>query len=347
VKRQLALLVAVLSAAALLSGCGSAGAASAAKVGSATISRTTLDDDLSQLAGNSTWIKAVQQNFNGNLAAPAGGISSQLSAAWLNTLVNQQIIDRTFKSRHLKVTPALQAEAKQATLGILAGNATYMKFAPWFRNEMLHRQERYAAVAASLPTRPPPTEAVLRDFFTRVGSQLCPTGLAVLRIRVPTEADANAVGSALAGGADFATLAALRSTDAGSKSVGGLIACKDTQQYAALDAGLRQAVTPLASGSVSGPVPVAGSFEIYKVVPWSYDVAHGVLAGVYEQQLASPISKFVQAQLVKTKVWVDPRYGTVARRGGTVVIHPPTVPNPNNRPKPAPSTTTPAGATGP
>jgi parvulin-like peptidyl-prolyl isomerase len=347
VKRTFALLVAVIGTAALLSGCGGAAAPVAAKVGSATISRTTLDDELSELANNPRWIAAVQQNFSGALTAPDGGISAQLSSAWLNTLVNQEIVDQAYEKRHLKVTPEQRAQAKTAVSGLLAGTQTIQKFSPWFRDLVLHRQERYAAVAASVPPLPAPTETQLREYFSRIGSQLCPTNVAILMIQVATAPEADAIEAELAAGADFATLAGQRSTHSQSATSGGLVACKDTPQYSQLPETLRSAVGPLASGSVSQPVATGTGVQIFKVVPWSYDVAHGVLSQLWVQQHASAIEEFVNASLVRTKVWIDPRYGTVVRRGGTVVIHPPKAPTPRSDPVLPPSTTTPAAATSP
>lgn len=347
VKRTLALLVAVICAAALLSGCGSAGDPAAAKVGSTTIRRSALDDELRELADNKAWIKAVQPNFGADLAAPTGGVNTQLSAAWLQTLVNQEVVDRVFAQRHLTVTPEIRTAAKQSTLGILAGAKTSNRFPRWFRDEVARRQQRYAAVAASLPPRTAPTDAVLQEFFSRVGTQLCPSNLAILEIKVATKEAADAIVTDLAGGADFGTLARDRSTDTTTGPNGGLAACKDTPQYNQLPEAMRQVITPLASGSVSQPLQTTDGFQVFKVVAWDYAVAHDVLVQLYDQQQATPIQQLVDARLVKTKhIWIDPRYGTLVRSGGTVRIHPPKPPSPRSNPKLTPSTTTPAGASG-
>jgi hypothetical protein len=47
----------------------------------------------------------------------------------------------------------------------------------------------------------------------------------------------------------------------------------------------------------------------------------------------NPLTRLLNRGLRRTDVWVDPRYGDAVRTGGTVVIRPPTVPEPRVRPE--------------
>ena len=83
------------------------------------------------------------------------------------------------------------------------------------------------------------TDAQLQQFFESTKAQFCPSGTVVAHILVKTKAEADAVEAALAQGADFATLAAQKSTDTGSATRGGLVACTDSQQFTQLAASFR------------------------------------------------------------------------------------------------------------
>jgi hypothetical protein len=337
----------VISAAALLSACGGGVAdPAAAKVGSATIRRSTLDDQLSALAGNKVWIEAVDKNSEGDLSAPDGGVNTKLSAAWLGTMMNQVIIDKAFDRQHLKVTDKDRTAAKRAALELFAGQQTFDKFPRWFRDDALRKQERYAALAATVPPRPAPTEAQLREYFSRLSASLCPSQLAVLQIASDTPDAAAAIQAELAGGADFGTLAVQRSTDRVAGPNGGLAACKGTQQYQGLPEVERAAIDQLASGGVTAVVPVDSGFSVFKLVPWTFEIARPILAPQYNRQFVPPAEEYVAVRLSKAKIWVDPRYGKLERRGARVRIVPPVPPDPRSVPPVTPSSTAPAAATG-
>jgi hypothetical protein len=55
----------------------------------------------------------------------------------------------------------------------------------------------------------------------------------------------------------------------------------------------------------------------------------------------------VNRRLLKSKVWVDPRYGSVQRTNETVSIAPPKVPDPPSRPRASTTTSIPATAPAP
>jgi parvulin-like peptidyl-prolyl isomerase len=346
VRRTPLVLVVVISAAIVLSGCGRVSDPPAAKVGAQTISRTELDDQLTALTDNTAWMTKLKASWQTQLDAPDGGVASQLSAAWLSTMINQLIVDQAFERQDLKVTDQDRATAKEAALNLFAGQETFDKFPRWFREDALHKQERFAAVAATLPPNEVPTDAQLRAVFASNGSSLCPTGLAILQIKSDTPEAAAAIEAELAQGADFGTIATQRSTDEQSAPNAGLAACKDTQQYQSLPEAERQSVDPLTPGGVTAVVPINSAFYIFKVVPWTYEIARPILVAQYTQQQALPVDRFISVRLKQAKIWVDPRYGSVKRTAGRVVIQPPVAPTPKSDPAETPSTTAPAGATG-
>ncbi len=339
-------LVVVISAALVLSGCGRVSDPPAATVGSQTISRTELNDQLTALIDNTTWMASLRQTWQTDLNAPDGAVSTKLSAAWLSTMMNQIVVDQAFERLNLKVTDKDRATAKDVALGLFSGQKIFDKFPRWFRDEALRNAERSSAVANTLPPPDPPTDEQLRATFAGNGQLLCPSGLAILEIKSATPEDAAAIEAELAQGADFGTLATQRSTDDLSAPNGGLSACRDTPQYQQLAEEERLAVGSLPPGGVTAVVPTNSAFYVFKVVPWTFEIARPLLVSQYMQNLASPMDAFVNRRLVKSKVWMDPRYGTAKARGGRLVVQPPVAPTPKSDPTEPTTTTAASGATG-
>lgn len=338
VKRPLVLLAASLVAALLLSACGSTTEPDAATVNKTSISRSQLDDELKVIAGNKALAKQLKTQ-NIDLTPSSGGISVAVTTGWLTSLVNQVFIDQAFNAKHLKITAANKTAAKTAAEGIFINAKIFGQFPKSFQDTVIGRQERIEAVKASLPQPSTATDAQLQQFFESTKAQFCPSGTVVAHILVKTKAEADAVEAALAQGADFATLAAQKSTDTGSASRGGLVACTDTQQFTQLAASFRTAATATPVGSVSAPVQTEFGFHVIKVAPWDFATARPVLVVAYAQQQGStnkPLTTFLNQHLKSAKLWVDPRYGTVQRTAAGVAIAPPKAPKPKSRP----STTT-------
>lgn len=339
-------LVAVISAAALLSGCGDSVGPAAAKVGSTTISRTTLDDELTTITDNPVWVQSVSQSLKIDIAPTNGGVSTQLSARWLTLLVNQAIADQVFEQKDLTVTAKDRAAAKATLLGTFGNQATFKKLPKSFRDKLLARQARFEAVKVTVPPPAPTTDADLEPLVDSVRGQLCPGGVTISHIQLATQAEADAVLTELAQGADFATLAAERSADTGSGPAGGLVACTDSGNFADLPEAFRTAASQLAPGAISQPVQTPDGWHIIKVGTWNLETARGVLKNIYEGNQPDPMTKFLNDRLLKKKVWVDPRYGTVLRSKTSVQITPPLPLEVRTDPEEPTTTTTAFGATG-
>jgi hypothetical protein len=347
VKRTFSLIVVALAAAALLSACSSTSGPVAAKVGSTTISRTTLNDELRAMTDNKAVAASLSKSLSVKVNATEGGVNMKLATLWLTTLVNQAAIDQYFDAHHLDVTGANRAAAKTATYATFVNKKTFQQLPRSFRDAALARQNRIQAVEATLPAAAPPSDAVLQQTLDSGKASLCPSGQVVAHIQVKTEDEAKAIEAQLAAGANFGELAQKNSTDTGSGSVGGLIACTASDGYNQLPASFRAGSDLLAPGQTSPPVHTEFGWHVIRVEPFDLANARLLLIRLVQQQQASPITKFVTQQLLKRKVWVDPRYGTVNRTKAALTIVPPAAPNPKSNPADATPTTTPAaGATG-
>jgi parvulin-like peptidyl-prolyl isomerase len=339
VRRPSLLLVAGLVAVLLLAGCGSGGAGTqgaAAKVDGTVISNKSFQDDLQALADNKKFVAALQQGQNVNITPTEGTISSSVSAQWLNLLINQEIVDQAFDKRHLKVNSQDEAASKQQAAQVFGGASNFAAFPKWFQDEMVQRQQRVAALTAALPSAAP-SDAQLQQFFTE--NMPCTSGLLVEHILVGSEPEANEVEAELAGGSDFATLAKTRSIDTGSAQTGGELWCTSSQEFQQADQDFRNGAQGLQAGQTSPPVKTQFGYHVIRVVPWTFDNARPLVEAQFKQQTESSLAKLINAALFKADIWVDPRYGTVRKTNGTVVVQPPTAPNPKQRP---PASTTPA-----
>lgn len=349
VKRTLSVLAAAVGAALLLSACSSTGSALAAKVGTTTISRTSVNDDLRAITDNAAVNSMLNKTLLESKVKPtSGGVSRQLATVWLTTLVNQAVVDQYFEKHHLKVTDSERSAARQAAYSSFVDEKTFKELPGWFQKDAISRQERLQAVQATLPPAAAPSDADLQQAFDANKAQLCPSGEAVAQIQATSRAGADAIEAQLAAGADFGTLAQKSSSDAGSAAVGGLVACTSSDQYNQLPAAFRQGADPLQLGQVSPPVQSDLGWHVIKREPFDLANSKLLLTRIIAQQQTRPIQTFIDNQLVRRKIWVDPQYGTVRRSKTAITIIPPQPPKPRSEPAEPDSTTTPAaGATSP
>jgi hypothetical protein len=246
------------------------------------------------------------------------------------------------------VSDADKTAARQAAYSSFVNEKTFKELPQWFQDQTISRQERLQAVQATLPEPKTPSDAELQQAFDANKAQLCPSGEAIAQIQATTQAGAQAIEAQLAAGADFGTLAQKSSSDAGSAAVGGLVACTNSDQYSQLPAAFRQGADPLQLGQVSPPVQSDLGWHVIKREPFDLANSKLLLIQILAQQQTRPIQTFIDNQLVRRKVWVDPQYGTVKRTKTAITIVPPQAPKTRSEPAEPTSTTTPAaGATSP
>jgi parvulin-like peptidyl-prolyl isomerase len=341
VRRSFPVLVAVLGAAFLLSACGSGpGAPAAAKVNTTRILRSDLNDQLEVLSKNTKWLDSVASQFGAQtLSAPNGNVSSALSAAWLTALMNQAVVDQTFEVKDLKVSDQNRQDAQSAANQLFNTDQgqTFDTMPKWFRDDFVAGQARYEAVKATVPGNPPVTDTQLESVFANVRQQYCPSGNAVLHILSGSRAGADQVEAALASGQDFATLAR-RSEDSGTAQAGGFLTCTGSPNFSQLPEAFRQAIAQVPIGGFSQPIQSDAGWHVVKVTPFDLTNVRPFVAAVYASSQRPPMTRFINQQLRKANLWVDPRYGSLTR--GTVQVRPPRAPRVRSEP-PTTATTQP------
>jgi hypothetical protein len=336
VRRSFPVLVVVLVASALLlSACGSGPAApAAAKVNTTRILRSDLDDQLEVLSKNTTWLNQVAEQFGvKTLGAPNGNVTTTLSAAWLTALMNQAIVDQAFEAKDLKVTDENRTAAKTSAEQLFntSKGSTFETMPKWFQDDFLAGQARYEAVSAVVPDNPPATEAQIEDLFGRAKPQYCPSGNAVFHIQTSTREQADQIEAALAAGQDFVGLARQSSEDDNTALSGGFLTCTGAPNFSQLPESFRQSILAVPVGGVSQPIQSDAGWHVIRVTPFDLANVRVFIADLWRRSLSPPMTQFINNQLLKAKLWVDPRYGTLGR--GPVRVNPPVAPKVRNQPR--------------
>ena len=365
--RFVAAIVALLAVAFAASGC-STSTADAATVDNTHISRRDLTDELDDLVKNDAFVKVLEQQGGIKTPSHRESIDSRLAATWLSLLVQQVVIDREFDARHLKLSASERANARAALDSSFGGKAVIDAFPEKFRDELIDRQAKIEAVANSLSTTPPQvTEQQARNFYDQNKSQLfpCPSAKSVAHIVLATPAEAQQVLAQLQAGADFATIARQRSTDAATRQQGGVVSsaqappgCYTPGSSPQLDAAVNGA-TP---NQPTGPVQTQSGYEVVLVKPYvppTFEQIRDQLIATLQQQASSSqqnnrqaaLNRVLEARMRKLHVRIDPRYGRWVLDNQGARVEPPKAPAVRDtRNKPTPTTqarTNNPGATSP
>ncbi|MDQ1520299.1 MAG: foldase protein PrsA [Actinomycetota bacterium] len=323
------------------SGC-SAAPADAATVNGIHIRRRAFNDELVNIAANDGFVKLLEQN-----GFKVGGhkktVDAKLAATWLSLLVQQVAIDGEFNARHLKVTAQERTAAQTSVTANFGQAKVFNRFPKAFRDKIVERQARLDAVGQSIAARAKPvTVAAARAFYDQNKNALfaCPSLKTVAHIVLATQAQARDVLTQLQGGANFATLAQQRSTDAATRQQGGVLGNSQGPGgcYAAGSSPqLDDAVNGATLNQPVGPVQTQSGFEVILAKTYaapSFESVQTQLIAQLEQQAQTTANTNRQAELSKVlgkrlralKVTIDARYGkwVLDKQGARVV--PPAAP---------------------
>jgi parvulin-like peptidyl-prolyl isomerase len=336
-KRPLVLLALVVASAFGASACSGGASGYAYVFDGDTTTQSTVDRELEALADNDEFAKALQQSGDSPVALTNtnGSINADVTAAWLNALVQYEAIDRAVKSDHIEVTAADRQQAKAQVAQLFGSEQAFAEFPKWFRDRELAREGRKVAFVRSVATVP--TEADAQAYFAQNLSTICPSGKLLSHILVATQEEADAIATELADGGDFATIAQQRSTDTQSGAQGGVLGCipagQTTPEFdAAADA--------VAVGETSAPVQTSFGWHILRAEAPTYERFASQIRTALEQQSADGVTGRIGKRVERATLKVNPRYGRISRSAPGLRILPPKTPE--VRDEPEPSTTQPS-----
>ncbi|HLJ07905.1 MAG TPA: peptidylprolyl isomerase, partial [Acidimicrobiia bacterium] len=230
--RRLALAVVVAAGGGLLAACTGTAPYSAI-VNGTRLSQATLSRELHSLGGNAAFVSSYDQSITQSgssqqpvFAADTGGrtYTQGFTAVVLNTDIQAQLIHDEVVRRHIQPSAAdinnsATTAAQQFPTDPQTNKSVFDSFDGWFKHEYEVRAAEQAALQKALPAVATDTAAVKKFYADNPADFI--TTECVSHILVATEQKATELRDRLAGGADFATLAAQNSTDTASAVKGG------------------------------------------------------------------------------------------------------------------------------
>jgi parvulin-like peptidyl-prolyl isomerase len=328
--------------------------ATAVSVDGMTISRATLDSELTTIANDQTFAcyldASIEVRSGGVAALPSisGGVDGSFDTAfvdfWLSQQIDNLLVEGLAADQHLAIDQTALAagradltssidsilgeaalESGQGAVCAPNGASVVATLSPTLLGQLVRAQAAGDLVLAHAAGLGLSTAQLARYFGAHPGKfkTIC---LSV--IQVATQSTAGSVRAAIEAGEPFAAAAKADSTDTSSASNGGVLGCYSANEGAY--ATVAQDVAGLSVGQISQPVSNNGSYLL--LMPTSYlpAVFDAVVPAVRQAVLeagASKASRELTAATKRAKVTVDPRYGGWSAKGG-VGIEPPAAPRP-------------------
>jgi len=250
---------------------------------------------------------AASKQLKPYLTKDDGTVKDSVATTWLTGLVEAQVAEEEVGRRHLDVTKADRTIAKHRAAQVFGLDSIVTAFPKWFRDVLRDRYANAAAVVRANGHRP--TDDEVRAQYETSVTESCASHRFVSHILVGSAEEAQAIEAQLAAGADFAKLAAQRSTDTTSARSDGDLGCLDGQQ---LDPAFAAAASALPLGGTSGPVQTQFGWhvirvrDIYDAVPFD-SVKDGIRNDLATSDPAG--RRALTKLMAEAKVKVDRHYG--------------------------------------
>lgn len=286
----------------------------AASVNGDEISRRDFEDDLHSLRDNEEYVTASGQQVAGSLT---NSVSTDFAASELTNRVLATLVHQELAARRVTVDPAVADVARQIGPQFVLGqaetaDAIYQTLPEDYRATI--EQE----VAERLTLGLVLNDVTLNDINAQIEDQPLRNAAEVCALLLPaaSEEDAQAALDELAGGADFATVAATYSADPSLAESGGELrqpdgTCFSGQDYLSLGEDVMAAMEAVELGTDIGPLPLDQFFLVVRV-----ESAEGQSDTALTQALfgyASPedpaFGEWLTTSLGDADIDVDPRYG--------------------------------------
>jgi hypothetical protein len=256
----------------------------AAKVNGQVIKQAALSAELRAWARNTDYVSAFNSS-NSSGVTVAGQAAGTYNTMWvgyiLDGIVAAEAVHQQLAATGQRPTPATEAAAQSVDA---IGQPGWPRFSPAFRQVLVSRLADEATfIPASAPTAT--LQGLYNQYRPYFFTQVCTDEAAAF-----TKSQA-------------ASLAA-----AGLPN--GTPTCYNQAQFETQSTAFQSAVLGLGVGKVAAPIPTSYGFRVVKVVsrqvqPYSADV--GRVLSVVSAQSASPA---LTSLLAKTRVQINPAYGT-------------------------------------
>lgn len=315
VRSPLGVAGALLAGLVLLGACGDDEPAPAAVVDGTEITQQDVVDELEAIAGNGDYLEALEGRGVDVLGEGEGNFTTAFASDVLARQIQYTIVANEVARRDLQVDDECRAAAQDEVVRGLNdfsqtgdGQTVFDNFPEAYRDNLVTWNSGVLILQGDLAGRPCIDEAAIEDYFAENEAQF--TQVCARHILVATAAEADAVVADLAAGSDFATIAAERSTDAGSGAQGGDLGCAAAGGYVPE---FQEAVVRQDIGVVGAPVESEFGFHVIVVDSREEavldDVRDEVVTALAEEVQAG-FGEWFNTALPAADVTVDERYGT-------------------------------------
>jgi hypothetical protein len=312
----------------------------AATVDGTPITQQAIVDELEAIQGNPEYVEALEGTGARVLGEDAGAFDAGFVAAQLGLRIRYALVGNEVERRDLDIDDACRDAARDGVLSRLAGvSATgdgedvLEKFPDEYVDYLVQREAEVLVLQGDLAGQPCVTDDAVETYYDehRQEFQQACSG----HILVATRAEADEIVALLRGGADFATVAAERSTDPGSAQQGGQLPCVRRGE---LIPEFESALFSQEVGVIGDPVETEFGFHVIRVDARQVAPLDEVRDQVVEVMRADVENAFGQwfgEAIASAEIDVDPRYGEWDASVADVVRSPEATPST--------TTTTPAG----
>lgn len=313
----LALVAAVTLAA---SGCGSV-SSYAATVNGTRISRSSLEGELRDIAGNDKYLKFIESQVQ---VRSNGVFDAAFTASVLSRQIIYELVDKDLARRKIILSAGDLAAARASVGNRVGGDDVFKAFPKSYQDTLVRRSADVTVLSFALAGQGTPEQASRAYYDAHPGdfAQAC-----VSHILVPTQDQANQVKARLDGGEDFATVAKAVSTDTGSASQGGQLGCYSHDNQLVPE--FSQAMFTQPVGQVGAPVQTQFGFHLILVKSRTVPPYEQVAAQARDAAAAATQDKlhsWVEGVIDRAKIKVNPQYGHFEKKGADSRVVPPQAP---------------------
>lgn len=343
-KKPFVLLALLVAPVLLLASCGSV-APYAATVGSHRIAQSELDDELEAIRANKDY--ASQIEASGTKISGTGKTTFDL--AFTDQVLTRQIFyalahQEAVKRKLVPVKASALTSAHDQVVQQLgqgdaaAGAKLFDKFPAKYRDTLVRRQAEIGALSDALDRsyydthKADLTQVCASHILAGVKDKADASGQKV--DVAASKAKADQIAARLAKGDAFATVAKELSDDTQSGAQGGDLGCSTPDRYVPAFAA---AIKTQALGVVGPPVQTEFGFHFIIVKsrqPMTFDEFRQM---VDQQQSIQPLNDFLTSAIAKTKLNVNPRFGSFDKKSQPPRIVPPSVPTTTGKSRTVPT----------
>lgn len=301
---------AALGFALVASACGGTGATTPAAV---TVNGEAVDGKefaahLRLYVDNDEFVAAQAQQGQPVEGSLEGAASAQLASRLLADEIFFKLVQAELAARGIEVAPG-NTELSRTLFAprFLGGQAAFDAFPQAFRDQYVAKVAQYISLQsdfAGITDLQAAADKALAEDADTFASRC------VSHILVDTEADAKAIQAELRAGADFAELAAQRSTDTGSGAQGGALGCLSAADTTATYVPeFAEAANAAEVGEVTDPVESQFGFHLILVTGTEPGGVESVLQALL-QPAGPDYTAWLRTAFGEADIQVNPRYGT-------------------------------------